>query len=193
MTPEKTDSTLTMNTGPNTLLNSDNMAGKNFKFWSYVLWTITFIHSICVQPFCGKGLHPSLWAGSWVYLTTLILCNFYSTYIIYKCGRKPWVGHPWPTGILWFMQQVHFKEVQVMWNSVNQWLCCTCGLKAFINFHWKSWISGNCWVFMSSGMWHCVSGWELPFIQMNAGHLQWLRSPQRMPKCETTRADVKVC
>lgn len=78
-----------------------------------------------------------------VYLRTLILCNFYSTHIIHKCGCKPCVECPWPTGILWFTQQLHFKEVQVIWNSVNQWLCHSCGLNTF-DFHFKLWTSGNC-------------------------------------------------
>jgi len=57
---------LTMNTGPYTSLNSGNVEGNNFKFWSYVLHNITFIYSMCIQPFRGIGPHPSLWAGSWV-------------------------------------------------------------------------------------------------------------------------------
>jgi hypothetical protein len=82
MMPVKRDNMLTMYTGPNTSLNSGNVEGKNLKFWSYVLNNITFIYSMCVQPFHGKEPYLSLWAGSWVTCgkmisgIILILCNF---------------------------------------------------------------------------------------------------------------------
>lgn len=72
-----------------------------------------------------------------------MFCNCYSTYTIHKHGCKPWVGHPWPTGIPVFTQQLHFKGVQVIWNLVNQWLCYSCGLNNF-KYHYKLWSSGNC-------------------------------------------------
>jgi len=52
-----------------------------------------------VQPFDCKGPHPLSWAGSqvtlgknsnqWYTQVPKLLCNFYSIYIIYKCGRGP--------------------------------------------------------------------------------------------------------